>query len=182
MFAGFPLKVTSFSASVVLKFVPVMVTSVALGPSLGLMLETSGGAALPLSSSSEQDSIKNAHSSNVFATFRSEKEKIVFIIEICFEIKARKIFVFDRKQVFLFEGSKQACHATLINNLFRHRGISLAVSSSEMRFDSGKEDLYHRFMGGKKNFIKINGLPESPGSTRINNPLRFTYLRRRNNP
>jgi hypothetical protein len=87
MVAGFPLKVTTFSASVVLKFVPLMVTSVALGPSLGLTLATSGGAALR-SSSSEQDNIENAHSSNVLANFGSEKEKIVFIIEICFEIQA----------------------------------------------------------------------------------------------
>jgi hypothetical protein len=64
-----------------------------LGPSLGLMLATSGGAALP-PSSSEQDNIKNAHSNNVFATFRSDKEKIVFIIEICFETKAKKSFYF----------------------------------------------------------------------------------------
>jgi hypothetical protein len=43
-----------------------------------------------------------------------------------------------------------------------------------MRFDNGREDLYHCLGGGKKIFIKISRIPETPGSVRINNPFRFT--------
>jgi len=50
-----------------------------------------------------------------------------------------------------------------------------------MRFDHIGRGLHPRTPGAKKRFIKINGIPETPGSIRNNNPFRFSYLRWRRN-
>jgi len=84
--AAFSLMVTIFSESVALKFVPVIVTSVVLGPSVGLIPVTSGGAVLD-SFSSEHEMIKNAQIDITNTTRALVKEEGVFINRNGFEIK-----------------------------------------------------------------------------------------------